>query len=189
MNDLDGVDLLLFNIDGTLVQPKSGETMRKTADDWQWIPRRKEALQLLMANGKKIALVTNQGGVSFGYLHNREIRAELRKMIDEIDPENAFRFGSHKIDYQICCTDPKATLADWKKENDFRRKPNPGMLLQSMVDFEVSPSNTLMVGDMEDDQAAAKNARCDFMWADEFFALLTGVPPEDWKTRGKTPRQ
>ena len=39
--------LIIFDADGTLVEPASGETFRKTADDWQWLPSRLEKLREL----------------------------------------------------------------------------------------------------------------------------------------------
>lgn len=50
------------------------------------------------------------------------------------------------------------------------RKPAPGMLLFAMQWAGVSASETLYVGDRPEDEAAAQNAGCDFMWADEFFS-------------------
>jgi len=49
------------------------------------------------------------------------------------------------------------------------RKPNPGMLTFARNQAEVEASETLYVGDLPDDELAAKNAGCDFIWADQFF--------------------
>jgi phosphoglycolate phosphatase-like HAD superfamily hydrolase len=38
-----------------------------------------------------------------------------------------------------------------------------------MQDFEVSPEETLFVGDRNEDLEAARNAGCGFIWAWQFF--------------------
>ncbi len=49
------------------------------------------------------------------------------------------------------------------------RKPGQGMLLQAMVDANVSETLTLMVGDRTEDTEAARAAGCTFMWTKDFF--------------------
>ncbi len=150
--------LIIFDVDGTLVTTKSGETFRKTADDWQWLPGRLEICQKYV--GASIALVTNQGGVAFGYLNEGAMDWELNKTANAIAPYvPCFR----------CYTHPEASLAQYRKE-DTRRKPGPGMILEAMEYFKgVGPHNTLMVGDRPEDEQAAQNAGVAFMWADKFF--------------------
>jgi D-glycero-D-manno-heptose 1,7-bisphosphate phosphatase len=165
MNNLDGIDLILFDVDGTCVTTKSGETFRKTADDWQWLPGRKEALQLLIAQGKQVTLITNQGGVGFGYFTAAQIGSEISQLIDDLQTQRGL--------YYICFSHPKATSAAYRVENDFQRKPNPGMLLQAMLDYGIGPRQTLMVGDRPEDHDAAHNAGCQFKWENDFFPTLT----------------
>src|SRR5579863_3960900 len=92
--------LIVFDVDGTLVETKSGATFRKSADDWQWLPGRLERLQELDKQGVKVALATNQGGVAFGYMKADDITFELHKMFREtrISERNVF----------VCFTHPKA---------------------------------------------------------------------------------
>jgi D-glycero-D-manno-heptose 1,7-bisphosphate phosphatase len=49
------------------------------------------------------------------------------------------------------------------------RKPNPGMLLQAVADFHITPQQAFFVGDKDTDHQAAENAGMDFFWADDFF--------------------
>jgi HAD superfamily hydrolase (TIGR01549 family) len=67
-------------------------------------------------------------------------------------------------------------LQDWaiKMETSMekshpRRKPNPGMLMELMELYGVSPHETLMVGDRPEDAEAAKAAGCEFIHRDVFF--------------------
>lgn len=54
----------------------------------------------------------------------------------------------------------------WSKE---WRKPNAGMLLQAMLDAGISTTETLFVGDSDEDAGAALAASVQFVEAKEFF--------------------
>lgn len=56
---------IVFDVDGSLVQPKSGKTFRETADDWQWLPGRLAKCDELRAQGVLLGIASNQAGVAF----------------------------------------------------------------------------------------------------------------------------
>jgi len=153
--------LIIFDVDGTLTETKSGQTFRQAADDWKWLPRRVMKLNQLIGGGTRVAFASNQGGVAFGYLKQDDILRQLARM--------AYSVGAPAGSLYICYTHPKATIEQYRAEDDYRRKPGPGMLFEAMADFEANPDETLYVGDRPEDEEAAKNAGCAFMWADEFF--------------------
>lgn len=155
--------LILFDIDGTLVTTKSGGDFRKGADDWQWLPGRLAKCQELYTGGTKIAVVTNQGGVAFGYMPKEEITHEIVRVVEDITG-----IAYYPAAVNICYTHPKAKLEEYRQD-DRRRKPGPGMLEEAMETFGVSSQDTLMVGDRPEDEQAARNAGVAFMWADVFF--------------------
>jgi len=150
--------LIIFDVDGTLTSTKSGATFRKSADDWQWLPGRLAKLQELDRQGVKLAIATNQGGVAFGYLGALEIRHELMKMSKE----------GHITWVEMCFSHPKATIAAYQEDSP-RRKPGAGMLLAILEASGEKPEDTLMVGDREEDEQAAKNAGVAFRWSRDFF--------------------
>ena len=149
--------LIIFDVDGTLVRPKSGKKFRENAADWEWLPGRKELIQALLAAGVRVAIASNQGGVAFGYMPKEEVRDELHKMAKEA--------GIPKGGVYICFTHPNATIPHLRQQ-DHRRKPGPGMLQEAMLDFEAMEDQTLYVGDLPEDEAAAKAAGVSFLWAD-----------------------
>lgn len=151
--------LIIFDVDGTLVETKSGATFRKSADDWQWLPGRLEKLAELEAQGAQLAVATNQGGVAFGYLDAVAIRQQLYTMAEE----------AHITIVEMCFSHPKASIDDYREDSP-RRKPAPGMLLDIIKASNVYPSDCLMVGDRDEDEQAARNAGIDFMWAKDFFS-------------------
>src|SRR5260221_11892360 len=157
---MTNIKLCIVDVDSTLTTTKSGATFRKSAQDWQWMPGRLEKLHALKAQGIRMAIATNQGGVAFGYFEVTDILRELQAM--------ARIAGIPKGGLYICYTHPKASREHFRAV-DNRRKPGPGMLLEAMRDFEASPEETLMVGDLSDDEAAANPAGCHFAWAGECF--------------------
>ncbi len=152
--------LCIFDVDGTLVETKSGATFRKTADDWKWLPHRLIKLHSLYEQGARVAIASNQGGVAFGYMQEKDIVAEITRMCQEA------RIPLGGIN--ICCNMPTAPLEQYRYD-DPRRKPAPGMLREAMQTFDAKPEETLMVGDREEDMFAAKAAGCHFEWAKYFF--------------------
>lgn len=161
---MENVRLIVFDVDGTLVTPKSGATFRKSADDWEWITGRLEKCQELVKQGVKVAIASNQGGVAFGFLSKEAITKEIVKVMADITG-----IAYYPSPINICYTHPKAAIEEYKRENDPRRKPGGGMILESMETFNVSPEHTLMVGDRPEDEEAAKVAGVQFIHADVFF--------------------
>src|SRR5260221_1976533 len=157
---MTNIKLCIVDVDSTLTVTKRGATFRKTAQDWQWMPGRLEKLHTLKAQGIRMAIATNQGGVAFGYMEVADILRELQAM--------ARIGGIPKGGIYICYTHPKASIEQFRAV-DNRRKPGPGMLLEAMRGFEASPDETLYVGDLPEDEEAAKNAGVAFMHASKFF--------------------
>ena len=155
--------LVIFDVDGTLVTTKSGKDFRKGADDWQWLPGRLEKCQELYSSGVKIAVATNQGGVAFGFLSKEEITHEIVRVVGDITG-----IAYYPSAVNICYTHPKASIEEYRQD-DVRRKPGPGMLIEAMETFGTTPQETLMAGDRPEDEQSARNAGVAFMWADEFF--------------------
>lgn len=154
--------LLILDVDGTLVITQSGATFRKTADDWQWLPGRVEKLKELREQGVKIALATNQAGVAFPW--SRFTEAEMQAEIEAVARE----IGAEYIG--VCYSTPnEKALPAYRNANDAKRKPGPGMLLEAMRYYGVSPKEALMVGDREEDEQAAQNCGVGFMLAEKFF--------------------
>lgn len=160
--------LIIFDLDGTLGDPpgidrskgaKIPKRFRKSPDDWQLFPGRKERLAALQAQGIKTAMATNQGGVAYGYLDCDAMLLWLLDLSFELGLEGNF----------VCFNHPDGTVEKFRKQ-DYDRKPYPGMLFKAMAHHFVLPCETLYVGDREDDEQAAKNAGIDFMWSHEFFA-------------------
>jgi HAD superfamily hydrolase (TIGR01662 family) len=152
-------DLIIFDLDGTLVETKNGAIFRKSEDDWKWIPGVLEMVRGLKREGIKIAIASNQGGVAFGFLQWPALKQEILKVASDIGTPYVYFEFSH----------PNGNVPDFTYESS-RRKPGPDMFLQAMQDAHVGPEHTLAVGDREEDEQAAERAGVDFIWAHEFFS-------------------
>jgi len=166
------IKAVIFDIDGTLVETKTGAKFRKSPDDWQWLPGRKEYLQFLyQQQGLKLGMATNQGGVGMDYSELKgqdvELICEFVKMAQETGC-----FPDPKC-IQVCFTHPDANYKPelYQVKNDRMRKPNPGMLQELTHFFKVNPYEALYVGDRPEDEQAAHSAGLHFEWAEDFFKV------------------
>lgn len=163
-------ELVCFDLDGTLSTPIVGDKrtghFRAHAHDWHLLPGRYDAIRALRDQHIQLAICTNQGSAAFNIMHPNDIK----RAIDDA----AYLLGIY-LTY-VCFDHPKGKNEKWAHESNMR-KPNPGMLYRAMEDAHTEPGRTLFVGDREEDAEAAHNAGCDFMKADQFFALLAGVSP------------
>ena len=170
------IELIIFDVDGTLADRDTSELLPGVAE---WFRE----------NGRyyQIAFATNQGGVGLRYwmeeggFGNPKDYPDITKVynhlesvyraLPDIDAEKALFDQTH-----VCFAYQSKKSGEWgpvpeqsEKWDSFYRKPSPGMLLRAMKHADVSPGLTLMIGDSEEDQLAAKAAGCLFERADTFF--------------------
>lgn len=155
------LELVIFDIDGTLTQTQSGDTFPRSLTDRAPIRHAEAKVAKLHDLGVNVAVATNQGGVAHGYYDLTELRSTLCEQL-------YWWYGISNWNVMICPHHPKGTVKDFARECACR-KPSPYMLLHLMIYHHVAPSRTLFVGDMETDREAAVRAGCHFMWAHEYF--------------------
>lgn len=151
---------VLLDLDGTLVRHMGAEgtswgpTMVGTQ---QLLPRRLETLRLLKSRGYKLIGVTNRTTQyedmdMTTLLHmNHETMELCEGLLDDI----------------VCCPEGDERVI----------KPSPTMLLYAMQKYRLDPDNTIMVGDLVDDERAASNAGVPFTYADAFFSADWAAVP------------
>lgn len=136
--------LLILDVDGTLTPFRQGSA---GAFRRELLPGVGGAVQAAREAGiEHIVLASNQGGVRKG-LPLGAVHAHMRWLCRYLSLDG-YKFAVAK--------------------ESPRKKPNPGMLLEWMREFGVSPADTLFVGDSESDAQAAAAAGCRFAWADEW---------------------
>lgn len=106
----------------------------KSVDEWIELPGSMQALAKLTKAGYKIAVATNQSGISRGYFSEETLTAMHKKMEDLSTAAGA------KFDYIAYCPHGPDDNCDC-------RKPLPGLIDQIESALNVSAKDSFMVGD------------------------------------------
>ncbi len=121
-----------------------------------------EAMVRLKKAGFLLVVVTNQPDVARGTARREDIEAindalRQRVPVDEVD---------------VCYDDGESP----------RRKPNPGMLLEAAVRYNIDLPESFMVGDRWKDVEAGRRAGCKTVFLDSRYAEKKPTPPADFTT-------
>jgi len=106
----------------------------KTVDEWIPLPGSMEAIGKLTQAGYKIAVATNQSGISRGYFSIETLNAMHDKMIKLADEHGG------KFDFIAYCPHGPDDECDC-------RKPLPGLIHQVETTLGISAKGCYMVGD------------------------------------------
>ncbi len=117
----------------------------KSVDEWVPLPGSMEALAKLTQAGFKIAIATNQSGISRGYFSVATLDAMHQKMLSLASEAGA------KIDYIAYCP-------HGPDDNCECRKPLPGLIHQIEEALNISAKGCYMVGDSLRDLQAGEAA-------------------------------
>lgn len=106
-----------------------------------------EGISLLNGLGVKVIVVTNQSGISRGYLTVDDLQRIHRRMVQGLHSAgarlDAIYYCPHHPDYGCDC-----------------RKPRIGLLKRAAKDFNLDLKRCFMIGDRELDVKAGWNAGC-----------------------------
>ena len=157
--------LYLFDLDGTLISGYM-DNPDKDYNTWDVLPGRREKLARLLSTDDKVAIVTNQGGVAFGFVDEEQAWFKIY--------EAAHRCGlsPDTIRTYACFHDIRGMDPYNDPEQAARRKPSGAMIREAMADYaDAAALGVLMVGDREEDRQAAQDAGVPFQWAHIFFGV------------------
>jgi D-glycero-D-manno-heptose 1,7-bisphosphate phosphatase len=141
---------ILFDRDGTLNVDR-GYTFRPS--DLEWTPGAREAVKRVNDAGFLAVVVTNQSGVARGFYAEADVVAFHEAMIADLAT-----IGARLDALYYCPFHADATLEAYRHADHPDRKPNPGMLLRAMAEFDLDPQRVVMIGDQASDLAAAAAA-------------------------------
>lgn len=110
-------------------------------------PRALEAFSLFRQKGYTCAVITNQSVVARGRISLEQLNAIHSHMCDAVQ-----KAGGEIARVFACLDHPDAPT--------FRRKPNPGMLIEALDYFKAEAAATPMIGDAITDIQAAHGAGC-----------------------------
>lgn len=164
--------LIIFDKDGTLVQDFGNRPANSRAEQVIY-PGVKEYLDdLNYFYGCIFAVCSNQGGVAYGLISEKEAQGMMWDIADQLR-------GVYM--WQYCPHHPGGTVAAYAIDCDCR-KPKAGMIRRiiknAIAVFNQDPEKIMFVGDQPTDKAAAEAAGIKFMWAHEFFQGLVPARPD-----------
>jgi D-glycero-D-manno-heptose 1,7-bisphosphate phosphatase len=139
----------------------------------EWTPGAKRAVRRLNAAGVLVIVATNQSGVARGYFTLADVERLHATMQAQLAAEDAHIDAIYVCPYHETAKDPAFAHADHPD-----RKPNPGMILRAMADFDLDPARVVLVGDKPGDLEAARRAGIEGLLfeGDDLEAFLAATP-------------
>ena len=151
--------ILLLDRDGTL-NHSLGARPPQHPEEIKLLPGVASRLHEYAAMGWRIVIITNQGGIAFGYQTEEQAYATHQALLDALPVEAD---ASYLCPHHPQGTDPRYAMPC------ANRKPAPGAILDALERFGARAEDCLLVGDMDTDQQAAEAAGVPFCWAPSFF--------------------
>lgn len=162
--------LYLFDLDDTLISGYLGNP-NKDYHTWHVLPGRRERIGRLRLQGDICCVVTNQGGVAFGFVTEDEAQSKIEQVLIA----TRFYFGC-VADYRdtpmyyACYHDTRGKVPYNDPVQAARRKPSGAMIREAIADHpDAAALGVLMVGDRPEDEQAAQAAGVPFQWTHVFF--------------------
>jgi D-glycero-D-manno-heptose 1,7-bisphosphate phosphatase len=131
-------------------------------EDLVFVPGAVAAVRRLNQAGWRVIVVTNQAGVAQGLYDEAAVKRFHTAMNAALAVEGA------RIDaFYYCPFHPRANLDAYRHADHPDRKPNPGMVLKALRDFDVGAEHAFLIGDRDSDvQAAAAAGVRAYLYAD-----------------------
>lgn len=127
-------------------------------DDFELIEGVSDAIKMINQSGYLAIVVTNQPVIARGEVTWEELYEMHKKMETLLGKDGAYIDGVY-----ICPHHPDKGFDGERPEYKFDcdcRKPKPGLLLQAAKDFNIDLSQSIMIGDSDNDMKAGENAGC-----------------------------
>ena len=119
-------------------------------EQFDFIPGIFPFLRAAQERGYRLAVLTNQSGVARG-MYTADDFAKLTKWMN-----GEFAKQGIAIDLVLGCFEHSdGTVAQYKRES-FWRKPNPGMVLDTIQQLRLDPARSVFLGDHPRDMQAAR---------------------------------
>ena len=141
--DRDGVLNIPYIINGKTYAPKK-------KSEFKFYPYTKKNCISLIKSGYKLIVITNQPDLSKGTLKFNELKKMNKKLTEELKIKKIYTSYSFN-------------------DKNINRKPNPGLLLKAVKEFNINIKKSYMIGDRKKDMDAAKNIGCRSIFIDRNY--------------------
>jgi len=125
-----------------------------TVEDLHLIDGSAAAIRKLNDAGLPVYVITNQGGIAFGYLTEAALETIHVNMLERLAEAGAHVDGIYSCPYH-----PKGTVPPFDRESSCR-KPGIGMFELARDEHDLDLSTSYYVGDMTSDMLAGQRAGC-----------------------------
>jgi D-glycero-D-manno-heptose 1,7-bisphosphate phosphatase len=115
----------------------------------EWIDGAPEAVRLLNETGYFVFVVTNQSGIARGYYDEDAVKSFHAHM-----QKSLAAHGAHVDAFYYCPHHPEGTIKSLAVRCRCR-KPGPGMLEQAADEWPIDLGTSFLIGDKDEDMAAA----------------------------------
>lgn len=129
-------------------------------EDFEFIKGMPEAIKKWNELGYKVVVVTNQSGVARGYYTEKDV-VNLHTYINDLLMES----GAHIDAFYYCPHHPIYGIGKYKVECNCR-KPNIGLFIKAIKDFDINVDKSFFFGDKESDLKAGVNLGITFYLVD-----------------------
>lgn len=119
-------------------------------NDFEFLPGVIEALKLLIHQGYKLIIITNQSGIARGYYTETEYKALEYWLINELAKNGVEITASY-----YCPHHPEALVEKYKYECNCR-KPNLGMYERAIRENDLDIKQCIAIGDKDRDVEISK---------------------------------
>jgi bifunctional polynucleotide phosphatase/kinase len=149
-----------FDMDHTLIEPKSGAKFPRDSNDWRWMfPQVKSALANLYNQGYNIVIFSNQAGVTKGKQNPQDLKKKIENMMSDLGVPLQAILATADDKYR------KPSTAVW----DF--------YVAKVNGAPVALSSSFYCGDAAGRSAhPPKRLKKDFSCSDRSFASNVGIP-------------
>ena len=136
--DRDGVLNNLVFRDGKYYSPRNINNFKLFNDA-------EKVIHTIRDKGYLAIIVSNQPDIARGYLKKSVLNEMTKEIFDKLNVDDIFYCMHDDPDVEEC------------------RKPSPGLIIKAQKKWGIDLNQSLMVGDTEKDQGAAKNAGVKFI--------------------------
>ena len=155
-------DSLFLDRDGVINKKLEGRYVSRW-EEFDFMPKALQAVNILSKLFKRIFIVTNQQGIGKGIMSQNDLLFLHQRMIKEVEKAGG------KIDKIYFCP-------HLEKDNCNCRKPKTGMIEKAILDFpEIEVKNSYLIGDSPSDIQVGKLAGLHTVKVDDKFTLYDWV--------------
>ena len=137
---------LFVILNGTLITTKSGKSFPLHSEDWKFTTKWDKMIENARFANFTIIIIDNQLSVGEGLVGEDQFVAKDLKICRIIEKDLHL---------------PKNTLITtycYNEDNPFMVKPNPGMLYEMGLEYDIVLSDSMLIGNSEQDERFAKLA-------------------------------